>query len=82
MMKKVFKRAFIILFIISPAFVSKTFAVGMGMGAAMGMGMGVPCGGPFPPCSIPLDNSVILLLFAGATYGGVKLYKSLKKNPA
>lgn len=80
MTKNIFKIAFIFLFILSPAFVSNTFAVGMGMG--MGMGIPTPCGGPFPPCPIPLDSNVLLLLLAGATYGGVKLYNSLKKNPA
>lgn len=41
-----------------------------------------PCGGPFPPCPIPLDNGVWLLLIAGLAYGGKKIYDSLKKNPA
>lgn len=80
MTKNSFKIAFLLLFILSPVFVSNTFAVGMGMG--MGMGIPTPCGGPFPPCPIPLDSNVLLLLLAGATYGGVKLYNSLKKNPA
>ena len=50
----------------------------------MGMGMGppAPCGGPFPPCPIPLDGGVSLLLLAGAAYGGKKIYDSRKKNPA
>lgn len=55
---------------------------GMGGGPGTGMGMGVPCGGPFPPCPVPLDSSVILLLSAGALYGAYKIYHSLKKNPA
>lgn len=80
MIKKGFKIALILVFIISPAFVSSTFAVGMGMG--MGMGIPTPCGGPFPPCPIPLDSGVLLLLLAGASYGGIKIYNSLKKNPA
>jgi hypothetical protein len=42
----------------------------------------LPCGGPFPPCPIPLDNGVWLLLIAGLAYGGKKIYDSLKKNPA
>ncbi|MCX6295896.1 MAG: hypothetical protein NTX97_07490 [Bacteroidetes bacterium] len=80
MTKKIVKIAFVLLFILSPSFISSTFAVGMGgMG---GMGMGVPCGGPFPPCPIPLDSGLILLLLAGAIYGGYKIYFSLKKNPA
>lgn len=74
------KYLFVFLFVVSPALISQTFAVGMGMG--MGMGPPVPCGGPFPPCPIPLDSGVLLLLFAGALYGGFKIYSSLKKNPA
>jgi hypothetical protein len=74
------KIAFSLLFLAFPAFISSTFAVGMGMG--MGMGVPTPCGGPFPPCPIPLDSGVLLLLAAGVCYGGYKLYCSLKKNPA
>jgi hypothetical protein len=74
------KIAFSVLFLAAPAFISETFAVGMGMG--MGMGVPTPCGGPFPPCPIPLDSGVMFLLLAGASYGGYKLYSSLKKNPA
>jgi hypothetical protein len=72
----------IILFfslILSPALATVTFAVGMG---GMGMGPPLPCGGPFPPCPVPLDNGVWLLLIAGLAYGGKKIYDSLKKNPA
>lgn len=79
MIKKGLKIVLIVLFIISPAFVTSTFAVGMG---GMGMGVPTPCGGPFPPCPIPLDSGILLLLLAGAIYGGTKIYKSLKKNPA
>lgn len=50
--------------------------------AGMGGGPPTPCGGPFPPCPIPLDSGVLFLLLAGATYGGIKIYNSLKKNPA
>lgn len=52
--------------------------------AGMGMGMGppTPCGGPFPPCPVPLDSSVVFLLSAGALYGAYKMYNTLKKNPA
>ncbi len=79
MKKNIFKTAFIALFLITPAFITNTFAVGMGMG--MGMGISPPCGGPFPPCPVPLDSGVLFLLLAGATYGGIKIYNSLKKNP-
>lgn len=79
MIRKSLKTAFIIVFISTPAFISSSFAVGMGGG---GMGAPTPCGGPFPPCPIPLDNGVLFLLIAGATYGGIKIYNSLKKNPA
>ncbi|MCW3082639.1 MAG: hypothetical protein JWP12_5 [Bacteroidetes bacterium] len=58
------------------------FMVTVSKAAGMGMGPPLPCGGPFPPCPVPLDNGVILLLLAGAAYGGKKLYDSLKKNPA
>ncbi|MGQ0829532.1 MAG: PID-CTERM protein-sorting domain-containing protein [Bacteroidota bacterium] len=50
-------------------------------GAGMGMGPPTPCGGPFPPCPIPLDGGVSLLLIAGAAYGGKKIYDSVKRNP-
>ena len=80
MSKHSLKIAFVFFLIAAPVFVNKTFAVGMGMG--MGMGIPSPCGGPFPPCPIPLDSSVVLLLLAGAAYGGIKIYNSLKKNPA
>jgi hypothetical protein len=62
----------------SGAIATSGFSVGMGMG----MGMGIPCGGPFPPCPVPIDTNLIILFFIGAIYGGYKLYKSLKKNPA
>jgi len=48
---------------------------------AAGMGMGSPCGGFFPPCPVPLDGGVGILLIAGAAYGGKKIYDSIKKNP-
>ena len=70
----------IVLFITAPLFVTNSLAVGMGMG--MGMGAPVPCGGPFPPCPVPLDSGIFLLIFAGALYGGKKIYDSMKKNPA
>jgi len=74
-----FKIAFVSLFIFYPAFISSTYAIGMGMG---GGGTPVPCGGPFPPCPIPLDSNLVLLLLAGVLYGGIKIYNSFKKNPA
>ncbi|MFL5763718.1 MAG: PID-CTERM protein-sorting domain-containing protein [Bacteroidia bacterium] len=80
MNKKFLKIVLSVVFIAAPAFISNTFAVGMGMG--MGMGVPTPCGGPFPPCPIPLDSGIVLLLIAGISYGGYKLYCSLKKNPA
>lgn len=54
---------------------------------ALAAGMGgtppAPCGGPlFPPCPVPLDTNILLLLIAGAAYGGYRIYNSLKKNPA
>lgn len=48
--------------------------------AASGSMGGQPCGGPFPPCPVPLDGGISLLLIAGAAYGGKKLYDSTKQN--
>lgn len=79
MTKNILKFAFILLFFIAPIFITESSAVGMG---GMGMGLPPPCGGPFPPCPIPLDSGVLFLLIAGATYGGIKIYNTLKKNPA
>jgi hypothetical protein len=73
----IIKKIFIVLLLIaSPIVVTVSKAAGMGMGPPL------PCGGPFPPCPIPLDNGVLLLLLAGLAYGGKKIYDSLKKNPA
>jgi hypothetical protein len=80
MNRKFLKITFSIILIACPAFIPSTFAVGMGMG--MGMGVPTPCGGPFPPCPVPLDSGVAMLLLTGALYGGYKLYSSSKKNPA
>ncbi len=44
-------------------------------------GGGAPCGGLFPPCPIPLDGGISLLLIAGAAYGGKKIYNTFNKNP-
>jgi hypothetical protein len=79
MKKTGFKIAFVSLFIFYPAFISSTYAIGMG---GTGMGTPAPCGGPFPPCPIPLDSNLVLLLLAGVLYGGIKIHNSLKKNPA
>jgi len=67
-----------LLLLASPFMISSSKAAGMGMG----VGPPAPCGGPFPPCPIPLDNGVLLLLIAGMAYGGYKIYNSFKKNPA
>jgi len=75
MCKKIIKISFILFCILSPFCISQSKAVGMGMGPP------VPCGGPFPPCAIPLDGGISLLLIAGAAYGGKKIYHSTKKNP-
>ena len=76
MLKNSIKISFILFFLCSPFFVSNSKAAGMGMGPPG------PCGGAFPPCPIPLDGGVVLLLIAGAAYGGKKIYDSIKKNPA
>ena len=78
MTKRIISLLFLLALLASPLLVETSKAAGMGMG----MGMGFPCGGPFPPCPVPLDNGVVLLLLAGALYGGKKIYDSLKKNPA
>lgn len=78
-MKVNFKKLILLIALVaSPGFIHEACAAGMGMG----MGMGPPCGGPFPPCPIPLDSGVLLLLIAGMAYGGWKLYNSFKKDPA
>jgi hypothetical protein len=76
MMNRSFKVASVFLFIISPEFIFTCKSAGMGMG----MG-GNPCGGVFPPCPVPLDSGIVLLLIAGAIYGVKKIYDSTKKNP-
>lgn len=75
MTKKILKIFFVLLLMISPFVISTCKSAGMGMGPPL------PCGGPFPPCAVPLDGGVSLLLIAGATYGGKKIYDSVKKNP-
>jgi hypothetical protein len=67
-----------LLILVSPAMVTLCHAAGMGMG----MGPPLPCGGPFPPCPVPLDSGIVYLLIAGMAYGGYKIYNSFKKNPA
>ncbi len=75
MFKRIIKATFIFLFIVSPFFMLTS------RGAGMGTGPPQPCGGPFPPCAVPLDGGISLLLIAGAAYGGKKIYDSTKKNP-
>lgn len=70
------KTVLTLILLASPIMINVSKAAGMGMGPP------APCGGPFPPCPIPLDNGVLLLLLAGALYGGKKIYDALKKNPA
>ena len=72
-MKVSFKKIFFICGLFSLCFIDNA--------CAQGMGMGTPCGGPFPPCPVPLDGGISLLLAAGAAYGGKKIYDSLKKTP-
>ncbi len=77
MKKKLVKISITLILICSPLFVTNTFA---GMGG--GMGHAKPCGGPFPPCPVPIDSGVSFLLIAGAAFGGKKMYDLAKKNPA
>jgi hypothetical protein len=79
-MKIIIRVLFILFLVASPLFISTSKAGGMGPGGG-GSG-GNPCGGIFPPCPVPLNNGVILLLIAGGAYGGYKLYTKFKKNPA
>jgi len=79
MAKKLIRILFVVLLMASPMFISKSLAVGMGMGG--GMGPPAPCGGPFPPCPIPLDNGILLLLCAGLLYGGKKIFDSFILYP-
>ncbi len=76
MKKKTLKFTLVLILISSPLFVSTSFA---GMGG--GMGHPKPCGGPYPPCPVPLDGGVGFLLIAGAAFGGKKMYDLTKKNP-
>jgi len=73
MSKRSIKISLVLFFILSPFVISFI--------QAAGMGPPVPCGGPFPPCPIPLDGGVTLLLIAGAAYGGKKIYHFTIKNP-
>ncbi len=74
--KKIISALFVMMFIIAPFFVSTSYATGMGNGPPL------PCGGVFPPCPIPLDGGISLLLIAGAVYGSKRVFDSTKKNPA
>jgi hypothetical protein len=56
--------------------VSEAAAAGTGMGT----GMGAPCGGPFPPCPVPLDGGLGILAGLGLAYGGKKLINHKRKN--
>ncbi len=75
-MNKTIKIAFLAL-ILFPFCINTAKAAG-----GMGMGPPAPCGGPFPPCPVPLDSSIVFLLIAGAAFGAYKMYISYKKNPA
>jgi hypothetical protein len=74
-MKKLIFRS---LFILLPLVLLTVEATAAGMG--MGMGMGPPCGGPFPPCPIPLDGGITLLAGAGIAYGAKKILKHRKSR--
>ncbi len=77
MKKIILKLSLVVLLVSSPLFITNSFA---SMGG--GMGHAKPCGGPFPPCPVPLDGGVGLLLIAGAALGAKKIYDVTKKNPA
>lgn len=48
------------------------------LAAGMGMGPPAPCGGPFPPCPVPVDNGVWALLGTAILFTVYKIYKSRK----
>lgn len=54
----------------------------MAAGMGMGTGMGPPCGGPFPPCPVPLDGGLTLLAGLGIAYGSKKIIDHKRKNRA
>lgn len=68
------------LLLLVPLVLLATEAAAAGMG--MGMGMGPPCGGPFPPCPVPLDGGLTLLAGAGLAYGAKKIINRNKKSRA
>ena len=74
-MTLIYRKRISFILVLSFCFVGEIFSQG-----GMGMGGG-PCGGPFPPCPIPLDGGLSLLVIAGAAFGGKKIYDSMKKNP-
>lgn len=73
-MNKIVK-IFILSFLLFSPFLANTAKAGMGSGPP------APCGGPFPPCPVPLDSSVWLLIAVGIIFGAKKIYDSTKKNP-
>ncbi len=72
-MKKIFIKSALIFLFILPLTI-QTAKAGMGSGPPK------PCGGAFPPCAVPLDGGISLLLIAGAAYGGKKIINTSKKN--
>jgi hypothetical protein len=77
MFKNIVKVSLVFFFLCSSICISTSKGAGMGMGNPPN-----PCGGIFPPCPVPLDGGVSLLLIAGAAYGGKKINDSVKKNPS
>lgn len=67
------KAVLILALILSPIIISKIFSQPP-----------PPPSGPLcwpPPCAIPLDGGVSILIAAGIAYGGKKIYDNSKKNP-
>jgi hypothetical protein len=81
-MKSIFQKILLTSLLLAGPGLTFKAAAAVAMGMGMGMGMGPPCGGPFPPCPVPLDSGVAILFLAGAAYGGKKIYDSIKKDPA
>lgn len=75
-MNRLIKLSLVLFLLTSPLLITTS------KGAGMGMGPPAPCGGPFPPCPVPLDSSAWLLAAAGISLAVYSIYKMKKKNPA
>ena len=76
-MKKSIILFVVTLLILSPLFIATIYAAGPPPSPPTGGG-GPGCWPP--PCPIPLDGGISLLIAAGVAYGGKKIYVNHKKN--